>query len=138
MATLDPGTTGRRPPGAVRKTARHKKKKTVKPAAATEKEATETEKTAEAATEKARKEATEKEKAKAKRRTTLDPPAGSLLMTIPATGKKYFGLSKNGSYDAAERGDFGPLYEVGRRKYVVVPALEAKILKDVSAAKAAE
>jgi hypothetical protein len=56
-----------------------------------------------------------------------DPPAGSPFMSIPAAGAKYFGLSKNGSYDAAERGDFGKLYEVGRRKFVVVPAIEAKI-----------
>jgi hypothetical protein len=48
-------------------------------------------------------------------------------MSIPAAGKKFFGLSKNGSYDAAERGDFGKLYEIGRRKFVVVPAIEAKI-----------
>jgi hypothetical protein len=56
-----------------------------------------------------------------------EPPAGSPFMTIPAAGEKYFGLSKNGSYDAAERGDFGELYEVGRRKFVVIPAIEAKI-----------
>ena len=56
-----------------------------------------------------------------------EPPAGSPFMTIPAFGKKFFGLSKNGSYDAAERGDFGELYEVGRRKFVVVPAVQAKI-----------
>jgi hypothetical protein len=56
-----------------------------------------------------------------------EPPEGSPFMTIPAFGKKFFGLSKNGSYDAAERGDFGELYEVGRRKFVVVPALQAKI-----------
>jgi hypothetical protein len=56
-----------------------------------------------------------------------NPPAGSPFMSIPQAGAKFFGLSKNGSYDAAERGDFGELYEVGRRKFVVVPAIEAKI-----------
>lgn len=58
---------------------------------------------------------------------TYQPPAGSPFMTIPQAGKKYFGLSKNGSYDAAERGDFGEIYEVGRRRFVVIPAIEAKI-----------
>jgi hypothetical protein len=58
---------------------------------------------------------------------THEPPAGSPFMSIPAAGAKFFGLSKNGSYNAAERGDFGELYEVGRRKFVVVPAIEAKI-----------
>ena len=38
---------------------------------------------------------------------THEPPAGSSFMSIPAAGAKFFGLSKNGSYDAAERGDFG-------------------------------
>jgi hypothetical protein len=62
-----------------------------------------------------------------KERKTLEPPVGSPFMTIPQAGKKFFGLSKNGSYLAADRGDFGQLYEVGRRKFVVVPAIEAKI-----------
>ena len=62
-----------------------------------------------------------------KKQVKHEPPAGSPFMTIPAAGAKYFGLSKNGSYDAAERGDFGELYEVGRRKFVVIPAIEAKI-----------
>jgi hypothetical protein len=84
MASLDPGVTGKRRQGAVRKRARKEAK-------------------------------------------THEPPAGSPFMSIPAAGKKFFGLSKNGSYDAAERGDFGELYEVGRRKFVVVPAIEAKI-----------
>ena len=26
-------------------------------------------------------------------------------MSVPEAGKKYFGLSRNGSYDAAERGE---------------------------------
>jgi hypothetical protein len=62
-----------------------------------------------------------------KEKKTYEPPPGSPFMSIPAAGKKFFGLSKNGSYDAAERGDFGELYEIGRRKFVVVPAIEAKI-----------
>ena len=100
MASLDPGVTGRRRPGAA-----------------------------------ARKQALPKQKTKTKEATSAsspvtkkhEPPAGSPFMTIPAAGKKYFGLSKNGSYDAADRGDFGKLYEVGRRKFVVIPVIEARI-----------
>jgi hypothetical protein len=63
-----------------------------------------------------------------------EPPPGSPVMTIPAAGRKFFGLSKNGSYDAAERGDFGKLLEVGRRRYVVIAAIEARIKAAVEAA----
>jgi hypothetical protein len=28
-----------------------------------------------------------------------------LTISVPAAGKKYFGLSRNGAYDAAARGD---------------------------------
>ena len=28
-----------------------------------------------------------------------------LTLTVPEAGKKYFGLSRNGAYDAAARGD---------------------------------
>jgi hypothetical protein len=68
------------------------------------------------------------------RRQTLEPAANSPLMTIPAAGRKYFGLSKNGSYDAAERGEFGRLYEVGRRRFVVVANVEGKIQAATEAA----
>jgi hypothetical protein len=68
-------------------------------------------------------------------RRTREPPEGSPVMSIPMAGKKFFGLSKNGSYDAADRGDFGRLLEVGRRKFVVIAAVEARIK---AAAEAAE
>jgi len=64
----------------------------------------------------------------------LNPPKGSPVMTIPAAGKKFFGLSKNGSYDAAERGDFGRVLEIGRRKFVVIAAIEAKLKAAAEAA----
>ena len=32
-------------------------------------------------------------------------------MSIPACGKKYLGLSKNGSYDAADRGEIPTMKE---------------------------
>jgi hypothetical protein len=62
-----------------------------------------------------------------RRRQTLEPAKGGPLMSIPAAGLQYFGLSKNGSYDAAAHGEFGRLFKVGRRKFVVVANVERKI-----------
>jgi hypothetical protein len=47
-----------------------------------------------------------------------------LTMSVPQAGKKYYGLSKNGSYLAAERGDI-PTIPVGRLLKVPVRAMEA-------------
>ena len=48
-------------------------------------------------------------------------------MSIPAAGKKYFGLSRNGSYEAAKLGII-PTIEVGRsRKVALVRPLEQKL-----------
>jgi hypothetical protein len=44
-------------------------------------------------------------------------------MSVPAAGRKYFGLGKNGSYDAARRGDI-PTIKIGARLFVPVVALE--------------
>jgi hypothetical protein len=44
-------------------------------------------------------------------------------MTVPAAGKEYFGLSRNASYAAAERGDI-PTIKIGRLLRVPVRALE--------------
>ena len=44
-------------------------------------------------------------------------------LSIPEAGEKYFGLSKNGSYDAAARGEI-PFIEIGRLKRVPVVAME--------------
>ena len=44
-------------------------------------------------------------------------------LTIPEAGWIYFGLSKNGSYDAAERGEI-PFIRVGRLKSVSVAKME--------------
>ena len=54
---------------------------------------------------------------------TLQPPAGSPFKTIPQFGFDLFGLSRNGSYEAADRGDFDPygeLVNIGRRRFVRV------------------
>jgi hypothetical protein len=47
----------------------------------------------------------------------------TITMSVPAAGKKYFGLSRNGAYDAAARGDI-PTIRIGRLLRVPVRALE--------------
>jgi Helix-turn-helix domain len=44
-------------------------------------------------------------------------------MTVPDAGRIYYGLSRNGSYEAAKRGDI-PTIKIGRLKRVPVRALE--------------
>jgi len=47
-------------------------------------------------------------------------------MSVPEAGKRYYGLSKNGSYDAARRGEI-PTIAVGRLLRVPVRAMEKKL-----------
>ena len=47
-------------------------------------------------------------------------------ISVPAAGKKYYGLSRNGSYDAAKRGDI-PIVRVGRLLRVPVRAMERRL-----------
>lgn len=47
-------------------------------------------------------------------------------ISVPEAGKLYYGLSRNGSYDAAERGDI-PTIQVGRLLRVPVAAMERKL-----------
>jgi Helix-turn-helix domain len=54
-----------------------------------------------------------------------------LTLSIPEAGKKYFGLSRNGAYDAAARGEL-PTIRIGRLLRVPVRALE-RMLERVSA-----
>jgi excisionase family DNA binding protein len=53
-----------------------------------------------------------------------------LTITVPEAGKKYFGLSRNGAYDAAARGEI-PTIRIGRLLRVPVRALE-RMLERVS------
>jgi hypothetical protein len=46
-----------------------------------------------------------------------------LTISVPEAGERYFGLSRNGSYDAAARGDI-PTIRIGRLLRVPVRALE--------------
>jgi hypothetical protein len=47
----------------------------------------------------------------------------ALTISVPEAGKKYFGLSRNGAYDAAKRGEL-PVIKIGRLLRVPVRALE--------------
>ena len=47
-------------------------------------------------------------------------------MSVPAAGKLYFGLGRNGSYAAVKRGEI-PVIKVGSRLRAVVAALERKL-----------
>jgi hypothetical protein len=55
-----------------------------------------------------------------------EPGTAPLTMSVPEAGRKYFGLSRNGSYDAAKRGEI-PTIPVGRLLRVPVRAMEAKL-----------
>jgi hypothetical protein len=49
-----------------------------------------------------------------------------ITITVPEAGKRYFGLSRNASYDAAARGDL-PVIRIGRLLRCPVRALEAML-----------
>jgi hypothetical protein len=59
-----------------------------------------------------------------------------LTISVPEAGRRYFGLSRNGSYAAAARGEI-PTIGIGRLKRVPVRALEA-LLNRVSESALAE
>jgi hypothetical protein len=46
-----------------------------------------------------------------------------LTISVPEAGRRYFGLSRNGSYAAAARGEI-PTIKVGRLSRVPVRAME--------------
>jgi hypothetical protein len=50
----------------------------------------------------------------------------TLTLSVPAAGKKYFGLSRNGAYDAAKRGEI-PTIKIGKLLRVPIRALEAML-----------
>lgn len=47
-------------------------------------------------------------------------------MSVPEAGERYYGLSRNGSYEAAKRGDI-PVIQIGRLLRVPVAAMERKV-----------
>jgi hypothetical protein len=60
-------------------------------------------------------------------RALLSHPTAS----VPDVGRVCFGLSRNGSYDAALRGDF-PTIKIGRLLKVPTSALRAKLGLEVA------
>jgi hypothetical protein len=58
----------------------------------------------------------------------IDPNASASAdvcktLAVPVAGKRYFGLSRNGSYEAARRGEL-PVVRIGRMLRVPIVALE--------------
>jgi hypothetical protein len=51
-----------------------------------------------------------------------------LTISVPEAGRRYFGMCRNASYAAAERGEI-PAVRIGRLLRVPVRALEAKLDK---------
>jgi hypothetical protein len=49
-----------------------------------------------------------------------------LTLTVPEAGRRYFGLGRNASYEAAARGDI-PTIKIGKLLRVPVRALEAML-----------
>jgi hypothetical protein len=49
-----------------------------------------------------------------------------ITLSVPEAGKKYYGLGRNGSYEAARRGDI-PTIEVGRLRRVPVAVMNRKV-----------
>ncbi len=45
------------------------------------------------------------------------------VLSVPKAGRKYFGLGRAASYEAARRGDI-PIIRIGRKLFVPVQAIE--------------
>ena len=60
---------------------------------------------------------------KAVKRRKVRAPSEPLTISVPEAGRKYFGLSRTGSYDAADRGDI-PTIQVGKLRRVPVRVME--------------
>jgi len=54
------------------------------------------------------------------------PDDTPFTMSIPAAGKRYLGLGRNASYEAARRGDI-PIIRIGRLLRVPVVAIERRL-----------
>ena len=58
-----------------------------------------------------------------------------LTLSVPEAGRRYFGLSRDGAYDAAARGEI-PTIRIGKLLRVPVRALEAMLDQVVTKASA--
>jgi hypothetical protein len=59
-----------------------------------------------------------------KARAPPEPP--TITLSVPEAGKRYFGLSRNGSYAAAARGDI-PTVKIGKLLRVPIRVLERRL-----------
>ena len=50
----------------------------------------------------------------------------TITISVPEAGKRYFGLGRNASYAAAERGEL-PTVKIGKKLRVPIDALERKL-----------
>ena len=55
-----------------------------------------------------------------------DADAEEYVTTIPKAGKKYFGIGRSASYEAARRGEI-PTIKMGRKRLVPVVAIKRKL-----------
>ncbi len=62
-------------------------------------------------------------------------PSSPLTLSVPEAGKRYFNLSRNAAYAAAERGEI-PTIRIGRLLRVPIAAME-RMLADVKSERAA-
>jgi hypothetical protein len=51
-------------------------------------------------------------------------------LSVPEAGRRYFGLGKNASYEAARTGEF-PVIKIGGRLFVSVLAMERMLDGDI-------
>jgi hypothetical protein len=51
---------------------------------------------------------------------------GRPTMSVPQAGKKYFGLARNASYEAARRGEI-PTVRIGSRLFAIVAKLDRMV-----------
>jgi hypothetical protein len=58
----------------------------------------------------------------------VDEEAPPITLTVPAAGKRFFGLSRGASYAAAQRGEL-PTVKIGRLLRVPVRSLERMLDK---------
>ena len=56
----------------------------------------------------------------------LLPAIEEITLSVPEAGKRYFGLSRNGSYAAAARGDI-PTVKIGKLLRVPIRVLERRL-----------
>lgn len=57
---------------------------------------------------------------------TLDEALSRPTLSVPDAGAIFYGLSRNGSYEAAKRGDI-PTIPIGRKKRVPVAVIAARL-----------